>query len=253
MSTQALERGLDCLMALANSDGPLSVGEIATATSIPASTVYRLLRPLEKRGLAERTEQGKRLLGLQVLVLCRSARNVHRLQVAEIALPVMQELARLTQETVVLTVVKEFEAMCIEVVPSTQLVRLTPEKGRPQPIWAGCSSKILLAYMPRDFQEEVLNLADGCRYFDGTTFAREAVRRQLDQVRQDGFCITIEEVDAEAAGVAAPILGKWNRLEAGLSVLGTKYRFQEDQLPRIVELVVSSARAISEKVTLVGA
>lgn len=252
MSTQALERGLDCLLALANSDGPLSVGEIAAATGIPSSTVYRLLRPLEKRGLIERTERGKRLLGLQVLVLCRSARNVHRLQVAEIALPIMQELARSTQETVILTAVKGLEAICVEAVPSPQLIRLTPEKGRPQPIWAGCSSKILLAHMNEDYQEQVTNLADGRRYYNGVVITRGAMARELDHIRQNGFCVTIEEVDPEAAGVAAPILGRWNMLEAGLSVLGPKYRFQEDRLPRIIELVVSSARSISESVAFVA-
>ncbi len=38
---QTLERGLDCLFALAKSNLPLSVSELAAIVNLPESTVYR--------------------------------------------------------------------------------------------------------------------------------------------------------------------------------------------------------------------
>lgn len=252
MTSQTLERGLDCLFALASSNDPLSVAEIATILNLPESTIYRLLRPLERRGLIERTDQGKRVIGLRVLELCKSLRSSYGHHIGEIARPIMQELAKFTQETVILTVVTGFEAICIESIDSLQPIRLSFEKGRVQPIYAGASAKILLAHAEKKFQEEVFSRCEGLRYTHGEPIDCDKLRHQMDQIREDCFAVTTEEVDLGATAVAAPILDKNNELVAGLSVAGPKDRFGQDRLPELIELVVASAQRISEHYALLS-
>ena len=252
MTSQTLERGIDCLFALASSDAPLSVPELAKTLSLPESTVYRLLRPLERRGLVERTDQGGRVIGLRVLELCKGLRGSRGYHIAQIARPIMEELAGLTQETIILTVVLGFEAICIESIDSPQPVRLSFEEGQIQPIYAGASAKILLAHAERGFQEEVLSRCEGIHYAHGGAIGCEELRRELDHIREDGFAVTTEEVDPGATAVAAPVLDSNNQLVAGLSVAGPKDRFGEERLPELIELVVASAQRISERYALLS-
>lgn len=252
VSSQTIQRGLDCLFALARSDDPLSVAEIAGVVDLPESTVYRLLRPLEQRGLVERTDQGKRVLGLRVLELCKSLRRSHRLNISEVAKPMMQKLADATQETVILTKVTGLEAICVENIESAQPVRLSFDKGRVHPIHAGASAKILLAFSGRKFQEKVLSRCQGLVYAHGKSVDCEELRQELAQIRENGFAVTTGELDLGATAVAAPILGKNCSLVAGLSVAGPKDRFGAERLPGLIELVVAASQQISERYSLIS-
>jgi IclR family KDG regulon transcriptional repressor len=252
VGSQTFQRGLDCLLALASSDHPLSVAEIAAAVDVPESTVYRLLRPLEQRGLVERTDQGKRVLGLRVLELCKGLRRSHRLNINEIARPIMQQLADVTQETVILTQVIGLEAICVENIESAQPIRLSFDRGRVQPIHAGASAKILLAFSDRGFQEKVLNRCNGRAYADGVPVDCEKLRQELAQIREQRFAVTTGELDLGATAVAAPILGKDSSLVAGLSVAGPRDRFGTERLPGLIELTVAMSRQISERHSLIS-
>ncbi len=252
MSSQTFERGLDCLFALARSDHPPSVAEIAGVVDLPESTVYRLLRPLEQRGIVERTEQGKRVVGVRVLELYKSLRSSHTLNIGEVTKPIMQQLADVTRETVILTAVTGLDAICIENFDSPQPIRLSFDKGRVQPIHAGASAKVLLAYSERGFQEKVFSHCEGLTYADGKPIDCQKLRQELEQIRENGFVVTTAELDVGATAVAAPILGRNQKLVAGLSVAGPKDRFDVERLPKLIDLVVAASQQISERYMLIS-
>lgn len=245
--SQTFERGLDCLLAIASSKTPLSIEEIASLTHLPASSVYRLLRPLEKRHLVERSENGRRALGPAILALCGSARSIHGSEIVDIALPFLREVAKATQETVLLTTFLGLDVICMEAIPSPQPIRLSPQKGLLQNACSGCSSKVLLAYAPPDLQQQILDKCGCHRRFNGQQVTPDLLRRELEQIRQDGYSVTIEEVDPGAAGVAAPIFGKDNQILAGLTVAGPLYRFESGRLEEMIAIAVSAAKKISQR------
>ncbi len=244
---QTLDRGLDCLFALASSNAPLSISELANLVNLPDSTVYRLIRPLEERGLVERAEQGKRVLGPRVLELARPLRG-SRLQLREIARHIMQELSQTTRETVNLTVLSGLESLCIHSIESPQGLRVCFDEGRTQPLYVGASAKILLAYQDPDFRETVLRQCHGHKHANGTVVDSDRLRKQLEEICREGFVFSTEEVELGAAGIAAPIWNKDHKLLAGLTAVGPKERFSGDQLPRLTQLVVDGAQQISQRV-----
>jgi len=245
--SQSFERSLDCLFVIANSKSPISIDEIAVQTNLPASSVYRLLRPLEKHQLVERVGQGGRVLGLGALALYSAARNIHGDDIVNIALPVMRDLAEKTRETILLTAFLGLDVICVEAIPSSQSVRLSPQKGLVQTPLAGCSSKILLAFADPDLREKIILgheppvMATGERVNPGT------LRLDLENIRTTGYAITIEEVDPQSSGVAAPIFDRDNRVIAGLTAAGPNYRFDEDRMPKIIEWVVQAAQLITDR------
>ncbi|WP_422647159.1 IclR family transcriptional regulator [Actinoalloteichus caeruleus] len=113
-----LERGLALLQAVAEaqSDAP-TISELAAAIRVSRAAVYRLLGPLQARGLVRR--EGSRVrLGLGLLTL---AGNVLP-QVRLAALPALRELAERTGATAHITVADGEEAQVVAVVEPTWTV-----------------------------------------------------------------------------------------------------------------------------------
>lgn len=111
-SSLTLERGLNLLQAVsdAESEAP-TISDLATMIGVSRAAVYRLLGPLQARGLVRR-EGSKVRLGLGVLWL--AGRVMPQLRFA--ALPALRELAERVGTTVHLTVADGNEAQAIAVV-----------------------------------------------------------------------------------------------------------------------------------------
>ena len=111
-SSLTLERGLNLLQAVADAEREApSISDLAAAVGVSRAAVYRLLGPLQTRGLIRR-EGSKVRLGLGVLWL--AGRVLPQVRFA--ALPALRELAERIGATVHLTVADGNEAQVVAVV-----------------------------------------------------------------------------------------------------------------------------------------
>lgn len=87
--SQTLDRGLRALEILAETERPMSIGDLAAALEIHRSSAYRILRTLESHRLVLRDEAGLIRLGPRLVTLARGAAP----RLNELALPEITELA----------------------------------------------------------------------------------------------------------------------------------------------------------------
>ncbi|RKP45864.1 IclR family transcriptional regulator [Cohnella endophytica] len=238
--TQTLGRAIDILFVLAESRTMMTVSEIAEKVAIPESTAYRFIQTLIKNGFVERKGRGQIGLGLRIFDLARSLSSQIERELLGIARPLMEELTNKTNETTVLFIRTGTKAICIEHVTSRRLIRLSIENGRVLPLHSGASGKTLLAYESEKTIGELLESFD-----IGTN--QEALRSQLEGIREAGYCLTLGEVDIDAFAIAAPIFDTQNRLAASLSVAGPLHRLNEENKPSIIEALKETAAQISQK------
>lgn len=241
-----LAKGLDILLLFDENSPTLEVPEIAEAIHLPESTTYRYVKTLTEKGFLDRDQRsGSYQLGLRLLDLARIVRQ--RLSIVNTALPIMRELANETRETVILTMVQNQQAVCIERIESPRPIRLSFERGRARPLHAGASAKVLMAYLDERAQEEIIN--HGLQRFTENTITNpEAMRAELQRIRSQGFVLSRQELDSGAAAVAAPIFGGTD-LVAGLSVAGPMGRMEAAGLDRLTNRVREAAEQISQQVT----
>lgn len=233
-------RAIDILFVLAESRSTLTVSEIARQVSIPESTAYRFIQTLIKNGFVERKGRGQIGLGFRIFDLARSLSQQVERELLTIARPVMEELTNRTNETTVLFVRAGSKAVCIENVTSRRLIRMSIENGRVLPLHSGASGKALLAFENEKTIEEVSK-----SFPEGTD--KQALLKQLAQIRNDGYCVTLGEVDADAFAVAAPVLDTQQRVVASLSVAGPIHRFNDDVKSFTIQSVREAAAQISQK------
>jgi DNA-binding IclR family transcriptional regulator len=243
-SSSTADKVLDVLLLFEEAWPELSADEICELIDAPRSTTYRYIRTLRDKGFLEKSTTGGFRLGPRLLQLGRIARS--RLDISDIALPVMEDIARQTRETVLLTRLFGSSAVCVERIEGPQTVRISFDLGQVQPLHAGASSKILLAYADEKTWDEHLRLPLE-RFTEYTITDPDVLKESLHQVRRQGYCASESEVDVGARAVAVPILDARGRIVAALSSTGPAFRVDDATLGRHLELLRAGAATIREQ------
>lgn len=239
---QTFERGLDLLLHFDADTPVLSVAEMVERLALPRSTVYRFVRSLRARGFIEAKGRGQYCLGWRAVELGHLAAAPRPL-LAATALPVMQELAASTRETVVLTVPRGLRAVCLERVESPEALRLSFTVGTELPIERGASAKVLLAFLDEQARAGMVE----CLARRQPDLDRRRLLADLATIQARGYAVTAEEIDRGARAVAAPVLGPDGGLVAGLSVAGPLFRLDEAHLPGLIRDVRAAANEIGTR------
>jgi DNA-binding IclR family transcriptional regulator len=216
-----------------------SVTEIARELEMPTATAHRIVRALEGRSYLGRAGSRYRL-GFAAVDLGRRA--IASVDLRSRLNPVLRELARATEEAVLLAVYDESRhgSLCVDRIESRHSLRLSIEIGRVTPIHAGASAKALLAFLDEATVEEVL--ADPLeRLAPGTITSAKALRRELADVRDRGWASSYEENNVGAWGLAAPILGR-SGVVASVGFAAPTARHSDSAVRSLAKIVVRAAR-----------
>jgi DNA-binding IclR family transcriptional regulator len=229
--------------------GEAGVSEVAEVIGVHKSTASRLLAVLNGRGLVEPAgERGRYRLGTGVLRLAAAMGN--RLDVTTQGAPICAELAARLSETVNIAVRQGESAVNVHQSDGGSAITVDNWVGRPTPLHATSSGKVLLAYAPERVQDQVLSSLEA--FTADTVTDRAALLRQLARIDADGFATTAGELEVGLNAVAAPIRRADGAVVAALSVSGPQYRLTVDVLPEAGRLVVAAALRVSERLGYLG-
>lgn len=225
----------------------LSINDIVHLTGSPKTSVMRMIRSLEDMDFLDKRVDKKYVLGLSFLHFGQLV--AERLDIRTIALPFMTQLRDEINEAVALVVPHGNEAMYVEKVDASQMVRVYTRVGRPAPYYAAACPRILLAFMEPSQQSAYLEEVELVQIASGTITDKNALRQALEESRRTGYSISFSELETGAAAIAAPIFNHTGEAVAGLSILGTDYRFRayQEQGNEQIERVKQTARSISER------
>lgn len=240
----SLEKGLDILSAFDLSHPELSAVDISQRLGLPLSSTYKYIELLSRKGfLARKTGTRKFTLGIMIPKLGYAFSS--SMNLIDIAIPHMRSLSKLSGETVLLTVVNGWDAVCIEKVETDRLIRLSLEKGISLPLHAGASSKILMAYKEDAFLEDMFKYSGFKSFTKNTITELNQLKREMKKIRKEGYAFSDSEVDLMARAISAPIFDHKGNVTSGLTVAGPAHRLTDELIPVLVGMVKEGARAIS--------
>lgn len=244
------DRTMDLLLLFDEEHTALSVAEFSAALGTSRSTTYRYVQSLRSYGFLEENERGSFRLGPRIFELFRIAR--HGLGLAEVAVPVMRQLAHSMHATCLLTRRHKDTAVIIEREGSPSPIRISYERGQVLPIHAGAAARVFLAYLPAAELNEVLGDRALERFTRTTPASRRALQRKLDETRADGYTVSRGEFDAGVLGVAAPVFDGDGSAVAAVSLVDTEYSVDDERLRRLVAGVRGAADQIGTRVRALG-
>ena len=243
-SIQVIDRMMRLIDALAESPGPASLKVLAAHTGLHPSTAHRILGVMVRCGFADRSEPGAYRLGMRFLELGNVVRS--RINVREVALPFMRELAHATGETVNLSLRQGDEIMYVErTADNRSMMRVVQMVGARAPLHITAAGKLFLSH----------DDAEAVRAYAGRSGLREAtpnslnnlpdLMRDLADVRRQGYALDQEEAELGVRCIGAAITDDGGAPVAALSVSAPADRQRQAQwIPLVRATAAHISRAI---------
>lgn len=239
-----IERALSVLDLMAATDSDdLGVTEIAQELGLSKAVVHRVLVTLVARDYLQVDGNSRRYsLGPMTLVL--GSAYLAQLDLRRIALPRLQELSDRTGETATFSLRNGWSRMYVDQVTPDREIKMSVAIGKAFPLHAGSSSKSFLAFLPMEEQDRYIAERELSPLTSTTIIDAERLRTELALVRERGYAVSLEERQAGAASVAAPILDRHGLPIAAVSVCGPVERFR-GQLETVPPILLQTCGELS--------
>ncbi|MFJ6656912.1 IclR family transcriptional regulator [Streptomyces sp. NPDC091377] len=186
---------------------PIGVADLARAMDLPKSSVQRALVTLHTAGWIRQAAgtPTRWTVTTKALYVGRSATG--ELGLRDIAVPVMEELRRQTDETVHLAVPEGGRIVLIERLETSQPVRIILPLGQNLPAHASANGKAVLAASSEDTVERYI-AAGLARFTDASITDPDRLRAELAAIRARGYATNSGEWRDDVSAVAAAVVAE---------------------------------------------
>ena len=243
---QSLERGLRIIETIAAIDGSATLAEIARKTSLARSTAHHLLRALLEFGyLVQDSDARTYTLGPKLFRL--TGRTWTKEQLAEIAMPFLNELSSRTGEGTSLAVLRDGVVTVIAKRETEGPVRVVQEVGARRPIYCTAVGKTLAAWLPEQELEGIISRTVFEKKTAKTITSPTAFHRELARIRATGSAIDDEEHIKGIRCLATPIRDHSGEVRAALCVVGPKTHLPYRRLAEIRQALAAVSADLSAR------
>jgi IclR family transcriptional regulator, acetate operon repressor len=239
--TAAVDRSADLLLRVLESDEPIALTDLASASGIPKSTASRLLSALERRGLIEQDGQRGRLRpGPAILRVAE--RSMLERNVVELARSSLDVLADASGETINLAVPARGGVEHVAQVDSRHFLGTGQWLGRTVDYHCTAVGKVFMAFGRAAIPTEPLT-----RYAPETIVDPERLRAELEVVHRTGLATAIDELEPGLAAMAAPVRGARGDVIAALSITGPTLRMTTRRIGELQPVLTHEANSLSNR------
>ena len=242
-TVQSVDRAIRILEVLAR-EGECGVTQIAAELGVHKSTAFRLVSALEGGDLVERNAESGKKYRLGVGILRLAGATTARLDVVQEARALARDLAQELEETVNIAVLHEDAALYLDQLAGHSVLPSHNWVGQRIPLHATSNGKVLLSGLSPDQVRKVVGRRLRA-YTPATVTNVRTLLEQVQQVREHGHAVVVDELEIGLTAVAAPLRNAHGDVIASLSVSGPSFRFDRARTRVATERVIATAREVS--------
>ena len=238
----AVQQGAEILICLAKSPTfKMRLTDICQQVGIHRSKGYSILNTLKNFGFVEKDPQTKTYsLGPALVFL--SGRVLDNIYYQEKVTPFLESLAKETQSTAFFGLIVDSNLFVMAKHEAYGGVNISIRLGYRFPLTYRSHGKAILAFLPRDEREQLLESEKPLFYDDTSPVKMERLREELDRCRQVGYAQDVGDLHLQYNSVAAPVFGHTGKVVACLVVVGV---FDESLVGHYGYKVVECAKSVS--------
>ncbi len=237
----AVDRGAELLVRVLESDQPVALTDLASASGIPKSTASRLLSALERQGLVEQDgERGRLRPGPAILRVAE--RSLLERGLVELARTSLDALGQASGETINLAVPAREGVEHVAQVEGVHFLGAGQWLGRPVAYHCTAVGKLFLA-----FGRATVPARPPARLTEHTIVDLRQLRSELAVVRREDFASAVDELEVGLAAIAAPVRGAGGEVVAALSLSGATIRMNPERIAELKPILIEEARSLSRR------
>jgi IclR family KDG regulon transcriptional repressor len=243
-----VKKAFQILELVAGEEKNMTLSDLSRELGISKSTVHGITRALEEAGALIRDRDSKRYtLGMVFFELARA--GYARIDLKDIARPILEKLMRSTRQTVFLGIRSGNHVSIVDSVESNQDLKITSPIGTRVPLLAGALGKVFLASMDRKRAVSLVK-AIGLRAFANNSITDpERYMETVDRARESGYGLDDEEYIRGVRAAAAVIRSPGQPMSA-VWVVGFTPSMGAETMPSIAAETARAAQEISRKIAL---
>lgn len=240
---KAIARVFDLLKLLARKQDGLGLTEISAALNVSKSTMIDTLRGLcDLHYLSHR--DGRYRLGPTAYHF--ASRIVSNWSAPDMIRAEVSKLGNETRESVGFAIADWDigQVFYTEAFNSPQPVRYSMQAGLRAPLYASAAGRVLLAYAQPERVDAYLDRAHLKALTSVTRTSPEAIRDNLAQIRQQGYCASFGEMLSDTAAIAVPIRGPDGDNLGALMIAAPLDRMKRN-FDRLLDMILQAGRRAS--------
>jgi IclR family KDG regulon transcriptional repressor len=244
----AVKKAFQIINLIAKRDKCLTLSDLSRELGISKSTVQGLIGALEGIGVVDRNAQTRRYtLGLALFELARTVYS--RIDLREVARPIMEDLMMSTRQTVFLGIRSGDHASIVDIVESTQDLKITAHIGTRLPLLVGATGKIFMASMADQEADKLIRTVGLRRNTEKSIIDPKRYMEEIRKARACGYALDDEEYLQGVRAVAASIHAQGQPISA-IWVVGFTQTMKVEKMTMVAAETKLAAETISRKFNL---
>jgi IclR family pca regulon transcriptional regulator len=199
---QSLDRGLGVIRALSVPGPGLTLSEVARRTGLARAAARRFLLTLADLGYVRADD---RRFSLTPRVLDLGYSYLSSLSLPELAQPHLRDLVGQVHESSSVSVLDDTDVVYVAREPTRRIMTVTISVGTRFPAYATSMGRVLLAGLSPDALETFLHRARLEPLTERTITDPAALREELARVRERGWAMVDQELEAGLRSIAVPV------------------------------------------------
>jgi DNA-binding IclR family transcriptional regulator len=208
---------------------PMGVSDIARHTGLSKTTVFHLLATLESRRFVMR-DAGSPLYRLSWALYELGSSVVRDVDLSRVARPYLDKLATQLGESVLLGILDEDSVLYLDRGEAPSGLRMAANAGRRGPLHATASGKVLLASAVEPHRFDLIMSRPLTRFTQTTIIDPAPLRKELAQVRRQGFATCWQEREVGLCSLAVALRDYTGAVVGSLAVAGPAGRLTKQTL-----------------------
>ena len=241
----AVARCMQVLSAFHRSDKPMSLTDIAAASGVGRSAAQRVVHTLRALGYIERdAAQRGYVPGIRILDHALDYLRLNPL--IERATPILLDLRRNVRERVDLSLFDDLRVVYATRLQSKRETFFATLMGHSVPTFCTSGGRAIMAHLTDAEVDDIIARSDRRPFTDKTITAPDAVRAMVQEARQLGYALTVEEVLVGEVALGVAVLGSGGRPLGAIHIAGSLSEWTPEAFrTRFAPLAAEAANAIN--------
>ncbi|MFE0020877.1 IclR family transcriptional regulator [Amycolatopsis sp. NPDC059021] len=241
--SQTVRRAIDLLEYC--SQRPRELREIAELWGVHRTTALRLVQTLIEGGFVRKDDKGRYGVGFRLAALAESA--LDQFDLRTLVHPYIRDLSERTGHTVQFAVRQGSRVVYVDKIEPPDAIHLNTRIGGYVVVHTAGVSKAILAHLPPEQRDRILDEITFERYTDNTITSRAAFEQRLDEVRATGWAYDDGEYEPISNCVAAPVWDHAGNVAGGISITTLKPQADLTALKKLLPDLLKTTTGISEE------
>jgi DNA-binding IclR family transcriptional regulator len=241
---QSIQRAFAIAEEIARNRDGIGLAELSKRVGLHNSTTFHLVKTMVQLGyVSQLADSRKYRIGRRMFTLAAGAMD--EIELVSVATPVLEKLTRETGEYSHFAIRSVEQIVVVAKTAGTGIFQMVDRTGSVRPAHATALGKVLLAALSPSQLERYLETCELRKFTAKTIVERDALLREIDEVRRKGLAFDDGEFDPEARCVAVPVRDFTGRIAGAIGMSGPMWRLSLQALQEKSKYVREAAVELS--------